>query len=122
MKRILCMIAAAFGVLALSGTANAAGPLNGTVAPTMIGGASANYGLEQRYGVLPWLGKNMWWRPGAGSCQNCGPNGGHPLPPPGYGVPGYPQPGQPGMGMPGTLVFPNHPFARSPRDFFMWEK
>ena len=24
-------------------------------------------------------------------------------------------------GVPGTLVFPNHPFVRSPRDFFMYE-
>jgi hypothetical protein len=28
-------------------------------------------------------------------------------------------PGGPG-GMGGTAVFPTHPFARSPRDFFMW--
>ena len=36
----------------------------------------------------------------------CGPTGA-----------GYGQAGDPG----GTLVFPNHPFARSPRDFFMYE-
>ena len=25
------------------------------------------------------------------------------------------------QGMPGTLVFPQNPYVRSPRDFFMWE-
>ncbi len=39
----------------------------------------------------------------------------------GMGGPGY-MPGGQGMGGPmmqGTLVFPNHSFVRSPRDYFM---
>jgi hypothetical protein len=121
MKRILLALAVAFGVLALTNDSQAAGPLNGTVAPSVVGGSAPSYGLESKYGLLPWLGKNVWWRQNAGACAGCGAQGGM-LPPVGQGIPGYPQQGQPGMGMPGTLVFPNHPFTRSPRDFFMWEK
>lgn len=47
-----------------------------------------------------------WWKKDPCGRGACGQNGGA------------------GMGgqsnMPGTLVFPQHPFVRSPRDFFMW--
>ena len=118
MKRILFGVAAAIGLLGVTAGGQAAGPLNGTVATSTQGGAYAPPdGIESRYGVLPWLRKGFFWKPGAGGCAGCG------VPAqPGAGVPGYPQQGQPGAGMPGTLVFPQHPFARSPRDFFMYEK
>lgn len=64
-----------------------------------------------------WNKKWIWWKrdacnTGCGS-GHCGPGGW-----------GGNNPGGPGyMGPPqgGTLVFPNHPYMRSPRDFFMWE-
>jgi len=46
-----------------------------------------------------------------GGCSNCGGKGGG-------GYDQYPQ--YPPM-MQGTLVFPNNPYTRSPRDFFMYE-
>ena len=106
---------------------------------------------QERYGLLPMLRRVVWWKPadpapapvpgqvphhpttgyvpgmsGPGMCQ------------PGMGGPGMYGAGMaPGMGGPGmygagmygpgmmgpqgTLVFPHHPFARSPRDYFMWE-
>ena len=130
MKRLLSAVAAAVAVLTAAGDAQAAGPLNG-VAPTGVYAPGTPDGVEGRYGVLPWLRKGFFFKSGGG-CAGCGQPGGGcggagqpgcgPVAPVGAGVPGYPQQGQPGAGMPGTLVFPNHPFARSPRDFFMTEK
>lgn len=134
MKRIWIAIAAAFGILATAQFSQAAGGLSGTVTPaTSLPGPEAisSDGPQHRYGLMPWLRKGIWWKQDAGACAGCGSGpqlggmshgGGAPMAMPGAGVPGYPQPGQPGMGMPGTLVFPQHPFVRSPRDFFMWEK
>ena len=131
MKRFVFAVAAAIALLAVGGNARAAGPLNGTV-PTGVYTPAAEDGIEARYGVLPWLRKGFFFKSGGG-CAGCGQQaqggcggvgqpGCGPVAPVGAGVPGYPQQGQPGAGMPGTLVFPNHPFARSPRDFFMYEK
>ncbi len=130
MKRLLFAVAAAVAVVTAAGDAQAAGPLNG-VAPTGVYTPAASDGVEARYGVLPWLRKGFFFKSGggcagcgqqAGGCGGAGQPGCGPVAPVGAGVPGYPQQGQPGAGMPGTLVFPNHPFARSPRDFFMTEK
>ena len=127
MKRIWIAIAAAFGLLASAQFSQAndgygGAPVAALPGPETIVGDS---GVEHRYGVLPWLRRNLSLK-SIGGCNGCGVGhhggGAVQLPPPGAGVPGYPQPGQPGMGMPGTLVFPQHPFVRSPRDFFMWEK
>lgn len=63
-----------------------------------------------RYGWHPIMRKALWWKK-ADPCSV-----GTVQAPPPYGVYGNP------MGMPGTLVFPNHQFNRSPRDFFMWER
>lgn len=132
MQRFLFAVAAAVAVLTAAGPAHAAGPMNG-VAPTGVYTPAPADGVEARYGVLPWLRKGFFFKH-SGGCAGCGdgvaksPCGGPgqspcgPATAPGAGIPGYPQPGQPGAGMPGTLVFPQHPFARSPRDFFMWEK
>jgi hypothetical protein len=115
MKRVLFAVAAAVAALSSAGRAEAAGPMNGVIAPGVYSAAPMD-GVESRYGVLPWLRKGFFFKQ-TGGCAGCGVAAA-----PGAGVPGYPQPGQPGMGMPGTLAFPNHPFARSPRDFFMYEK
>lgn len=102
-----------------------------------------------KYGLNPILRRVVWWKKNFGGCANCGPQGGapvgNPMPyggmPYGGGMPGMPgggmpyggmpgmmggagmpgMPGMPGGGMPGTLVFPNHPYSRSPRDYFMAE-
>jgi len=89
---------------------------------------------DGKYGIHPMFRKLFWWRKdcgcgekprvlgrfggllganAAGLASVRGPidNG---TPPPGIGYPGTP-----GAGMPGTLVFPNHQYVRSPRDFFM---
>lgn len=86
-----------------------------------------------KYGTHPLLKRLMWWKKDDG-CDACGSKGklrdklhgprlghghgccGDTAPPPGIGYPGTP-----GAQMPGTLVFPNHPYMRSPRDFFMYE-
>jgi len=131
MQRYLFAVAAAVAVLTAGGDAQAAGPMNGAVTPGVYTPAVAD-GVEARYGVLPWLRKGFFFKQ-TGGCAGCGQQaqggcGGvgqspcGPVAPVGAGVPGYPQQGMPGAGMPGTLVFPNHPFARSPRDFFMYEK
>lgn len=51
------------------------------------------------YGWNPVFRKISMW------CKGAGPIGYAPAP----------------VGVQGTLVFPNHPFARSPRDFFMMD-
>lgn len=78
-----------------------------------------------RYGWHPLLKIRNWFKKDAcdagcgklGCKRGCGPLAGYG----GYAPPGIGYPGTPGADMPGTLVFPNHPFARSPRDFFMYE-
>ncbi len=82
--------------------------------------------VGHRFGLAPNLRKLIFWRDNAGSCRSCdeqprhghGGHHGHSGAPvnPGAGVPGYPGSG---VQTPGTLVFPQHPFIRSPRDFFM---
>jgi hypothetical protein len=62
------------------------------------------------YGWNP-IFKKVLWRKKDNACSS-GQCGGY-----GHGGPGAGMGNQPQ----GTLVFPNHPYARSPRDFFMWE-
>jgi hypothetical protein len=58
--------------------------------------------LPDRYGFAPFLRRGLKL-----GCAGCS---------------GYPGAGIPMQGDPrGTLVFPNHPFVRSPRDYFMYE-
>lgn len=82
-------------------------------APSATGGAPTGGGGGGSYGWNPIVKRILFWKKSdAGSCANgkCGPT-------PGAGVPGIPGNG---MAMPGTLVFPTHPYARSPRDYFMY--
>lgn len=146
MNRILML--AAVGCAALAGSASAqnvpapapmgaGGPVQGVVtggcgAPGGCAAAPANYGYAQhdsRYGWNPLLRKLAFWKRDTG-CGTCGSSGGllsrlrglvgsHGC---GGGCGGVAAPGAFNPypnGVPGTLVFPQHPFVRSPRDFFM---
>lgn len=137
MNRIWLAVAAAAGVVATADVSRAdfGGPPVGPP-PAMYGSGGCGPECEGRYGLLPLFRKAIWWKKDSGGCGTskhgprmggCGPGGcgwggGHG----GYGT-GYPMtpgvgyPGTPGAQMPGTLVFPNHPFNRGPRDYFMWE-
>jgi hypothetical protein len=107
-KLFLRSLAVLITLGALAATAPAQGPV-----PTYAGpdcgpacgapvrgcrGCCGGGGGNPQYGVNPWI---RWF-------LSCGR----------YQVPRYtPAPAPPPTG--GTLVFPNHPFARSPRDYFM---
>ena len=101
---------------------------------TLMGlGAGQPGRAPDRYGMLPGLRKAFriggsgcdscnssgGFKGGHGGCAggNCGGGSGHGGGGgPGYGAyPQYPPVNQ------GTLVFPNHQYVRSPRDFFMYE-
>ena len=127
MKRMLIAVAAAAGLTATAGTVHAdpggfipPGPNGTTQLPppgaysgpnTLLGqGAPGERGPGGMYGLNPGLRKAL--KTGPGGCNNCGN---------GSGGPGYYGPYQQPPTMQGTLVFPNHPFVRSPRDFFMYE-
>ena len=102
---------------------------------TLMGMGTGQPGkAPDRYGMLPGLRKAFrvggagcdschtgggLFSKGGGGCANgnCG-NGGNGGGYGGGGYGGYPQ--YPPM-MQGTLVFPNHQYVRSPRDFFMYE-
>jgi len=107
MKRMLLVLAVAAGVAAAGGSARAdwggVGPAPAPgPGPAMIPDAPKGR-LPDRYGFAPFLRKG-WKLGGCGACA------------------GYPGAGIPQLGPPqGTLVFPNHPFVRSPRDYFMYE-
>jgi hypothetical protein len=140
MKRMILAAMAAAG-LAMTAQADFGGPgmppPRGQGQPMM---SPEEYRIQQeRYGLLPMLRRVVWWKPAAPTPPNghmMGPGPQHPttgyvpgMYHPGMGGPGMYGPGMggpgmygPGMGGPqGTLVFPHHPFARSPRDYFMWE-
>lgn len=117
------------------------GPPSGASAPT---GAST----PGMYGPNPIFRRLLWWKKsdcegpgcGPGASQHLGKSDGmigsnYDIPKSAYGPYGQFGPGGPGLGgppgaalpgtpanqMPGTLVFPNNPNVRSPRDFFMYE-
>jgi hypothetical protein len=135
MKRILMALSAVAGMAAAGGSARAdwggftppTGPQGApvpmatqgefTTPGTLMGlGAPTAGKAPDRYGLLPALRKPFKLDGGCSTCNKCGPfankgmgHGG------GYMAPQYPPVQQ------GTLVFPNHPYVRSPRDFFMYE-
>jgi len=138
MKRLMLAAAAAVGVLAMAGESRA--DFGGAPPVMQAGGPQPPQAKENtagRFGLLPAFQRVVWWgkkEPAGCSGPGCGggvrtphvggyapPMGGQNGPGMGYPGPGSGYPG-PGMGQPqGTLVFPNHQFSRSPRDFFMWE-
>ena len=78
------------------------------------GNTCTHGGGDARIGLLPGL-RDIFSKP-EGSlrlCKKCGGIFDAGCPTPAFNP--YPN------GVPGTLVFPQHPFVRSPRDFFMWE-
>ncbi len=144
MKRILLALA----VDALSAAATSAdpggfappaprgGPMPGSYAmpaghsaarpDTLVGVMSAPAErAPEHYGLLPGLRKMFSLNKGCSTCGEC--NGKHRggCPSGGCGPFGHGSYGGPAMGPPpanqGTLVFPQHPYVRSPRDFFMYE-
>ena len=96
-----------------------------TAPNTLMGlGAGQPGRAPDRYGLMPGLRK-AFRVDGGGGCSACnGCNTGMPMghgghgQGGGYGPPQYQQ--YPPVNQ-GTLVFPNHQFVRSPRDFFMYE-
>lgn len=127
MKRILMAFAVAVGWAATTDTVRAdwggyttAGPAAGATLPppgqiagpgTLFGAGAATPGQPTaQYGLNPHLRKLFKFGNG---CNNCGKGGGYAGP--AYGPPPYTPV------MQGTLVFPHHPYIRSPRDFFMYE-
>jgi hypothetical protein len=129
MKRMLMALAVAAGLTAAAGSVRAdpggyapPGPNGAAQLPppgsfsgpnTLLGmGAPGAMGPGGMYGLNPSLRKAFRTGGCGYGCAGCaGGPGGY-----GYG-PSYPG----GQMMQGTLVFPNHPFVRSPRDFFMYE-
>ena len=108
MKKLLFALVVAAGVAASEARADFGTPPGPAPAPA-AGPGSSSVG---HYGWNPMFKKLLWWKKSdcsTGDCGkgsacaggNCGPGG-----PP--GITG------------GTLVFPNHQFARSPRDYFMF--
>ncbi len=85
----------------------------GTPPAAAAPGTSAGPGnTVGQYGWNPIVKRIMFWKKkddcDSGNCgtDKCGPRGCAPQAPAGM--------------LPGTLVFPTHPFNRSPRDFFMY--
>lgn len=146
MKRYWITAAVALAVSAGAAQADFGGPMMPPRPTAHPGGpmyGQPDPAARDRYGLHPMIRRVVWWKADAGGCANCAPQGmgapvggmpmgGHPMPMPGGGygmppggygmgggVPGAGMPGTPAGQMPGTLVFPNHWYSRSPRDFFM---
>lgn len=84
----------------------------GTPPPAAPGTAAGPGNTVGQYGWNPIVKRIMFWKKkddcSTGNCgtDKCGPRGCAPQAPAGM--------------LPGTLVFPTHPFNRSPRDYFMY--
>jgi hypothetical protein len=118
MTRMLWAAAAAAAVAATAGETRAQwapppGPMPGYGAPMPGYGAPMAAPAADMYGWHPTIRKALWFQKDGCGRGGCKGKGGCGVVPPPYGV--YGNPG----GMPGTLVFPNHQYNRSPRDFFM---
>ena len=119
MKHFFLAAACASALAMCGSTASAQGPVQGIVTGNCgkPGGCGATGVSDTVFSRL------AWWK--SSSCSTCGSPArsltnnaaGQPFAGHGHGrAPAYnPYPN----GAPGTLVFPQHPFVRSPRDFFM---
>ncbi len=134
MKKMLIAFAAAAGLSVFLGSASAdpggyvpphpsaagAGgtPFGSMGGPgTLLGAGDASGRAPDRYGWNPIFKKAFRLGGSHGGCG--GPGCGQPAPGYGMGGPGYnPNAAAP---MQGTLVFPQHSFVRSPRDYFMMD-
>lgn len=122
MKRFF-LAAACISALALSGTsATAQTPVQGVV--TGDCGKPGGCGAAATVGSV--FSRLAWWK--SSSCSTCGHGHGHSFRSWTNNAAGLPMGGGAGaaaafnpypQGTPGTLVFPQHQFVRSPRDFFM---
>ena len=133
MKRMLVAVVA-MSLAAVAARADwggpGAAPGAGPVQMPQVGGPNTVLGLGDPYnGVAP---DKYGLNPRLKKMFHIGPRTANPVPPsqfypqmgynqggPAYNPTGYP-PGAYGQAQ-GTLVFPNHTFARSPRDYFMYE-
>jgi hypothetical protein len=119
MKRFFLVVACVAGLALTGSTASAQAPVQGVVTGNCNtpGGCGSN-----STGTV--FSRLMFWK--GSSCSTCGNGAGTGFkswtnnaagqPRAGYGAaPHNPYP----QGTPGTLVFPQHPFVRSPRDYFM---
>jgi hypothetical protein len=109
MKRIVLALALGVSFAAVS-QADWGGPAPVIPAPIPGGMQAAQSTVPHpapqgtnKYGRSSTLNRLMWWKKDAG-CNGCG----------------APDAGMSGANTPGTLVFPTHPYARSPRDWFMF--
>lgn len=124
MKRL--WTAAVAGVIVSAGVslAEPGGPTFAAPPPSMgMDGVPEESGptVEDVYGCHPLLRKLCFWKKSAPPAHGkpiMGPYGQLPGTVPNHAPAGA---GVPGSAMPGTLVFPHHPFVRSPRDYFMWQ-
>lgn len=140
MKRMILAAVAAFGLMSVA-AADHGGPVQGQVVGGGCAGCAAGAApttrswaapaakecgcseceKERKLGLNPLFKRLMFWKKDnecgtcgiknrLAGCLKCGPfGGGHP----GYGgFDPYPN------GVPGTLVFPQHPYVRSPRDWY----
>jgi len=86
------------------------GPIGGP--GTLLGAGDANGRAPDRYGWNPIFKRSFR----LGGSNGCGPGCGN-----GYGSGGPAYNPNAAAPMQGTLVFPNQPFIRSPRDYFMMD-
>lgn len=127
MKRLLMamlVVGLAAGAARADWGGRGAAPANCAPAPqiggpnTLLGmGEPANGVAPDKYGLHPKL-KRLFSFGGRGSTPDYGAMGYGQMGP-AYNPNGYP-PGAFGPAQ-GTLVFPNHPYVRSPRDYFMYD-
>ena len=116
MKRIFLAVACVAGLVLAGNTASAQGPVQGVVSGhcSTCGASTAS--------KPSFFSRLAFWK---SSCSTCGHQAafrtwtnnaaGMPRGNPGAAMAFNPYP----QGTPGTLVFPQHPFVRSPRDYFM---
>jgi hypothetical protein len=102
------MAFAAAGVVATAGLASAepGGPTFAPAPPSYgpeMGAEEVGPSNDDVYGCHPLLRKLFFWKKDT-KCKDCAPRTAPPPP-----------------AQQGTLVFPHHPFVRSPRDYFMWQ-
>lgn len=129
MKRMIAAAVAVLGLAAMASAQTPHGPLQGVAAPGCgtpgCGAAPVGWGApaggcrdcDPKFGVNPFFKKLMFWKKDT-SCGTCGRllggcKGGNCAGMPAGGA-FNPYPG----GVPGTLVFPQNPYIRSPRDWF----
>lgn len=128
MKRMIAAAVAVLGLAAMASAQTPHGPIKGVAAPGCAGcaapAAPIGWGApaggcrdcDPKFGVNPFFKKLMFWKNdnACGTCgrllggcggKNCAGMGAGAFNP-------YPN------GVPGTLVFPQNPYVRSPRDWF----